>query len=229
MQSDERKEAVKESKKVLEFLKNKKNEVEFMTLVDEQSRYGSKLILSGGDYSLDHFTPNQIRDICYKINNIWYYHDKMHPCNLGWNNYEIGENFIAKELKEIFPNYLTLPADVKLVSTVSGDFFTDIYQPIEYGMYNYELNVQHYRRQTIFVVSAGAFVLIVLIAMLLIPLSICMMQVAGVITIILLVPCLLLLGIDTKVQLDYYNKFVNYLCKINKTMKVHLKARRSAK
>ena len=190
------------------------NEANFKILVEEVGRYGGKLIVSGGDYCVDDFSADELYNICHKkISNIWYYHDKMHPCHLSWENFAGTDDFIVKELKEIFPNYLSCQVDVNLISKVSGEFYTDFYQVVEYETFKHETCLQHYKRQTIFAVWSVAIVLILLISMLFVPLSVCMMQVAGVIVIMLLVVCLLLLCVETNIQIVYYNRFCNFLSK----------------
>ena len=191
-------------------------EKEFKRLVAEIGSYGGRAITSGGDYSVGHFTADELNGICSKINNIWYYYDKMDPCNLKWDDWEETENYISKELKEFFPHYLLKARDVNLVSNVSGDFYTDIYQPIENETYYHEAYVGHFKRQTILVSIAVGFVLLVLVAMLFVQLPVLVMQVAGVGVVVLLVLCLLLLGVDTKVQIKYYNKLFRGLKEMRK-------------
>jgi hypothetical protein len=72
-------------------------EQEFKRLVEEIGRYGGRAITSGGDYPIEHFTAAELEEICSKINNIWYYHDKMNPCNLQWSNYDYSKDYISKE------------------------------------------------------------------------------------------------------------------------------------
>lgn len=182
-------------------------EQEFRKLVKEIGVYGGRAVISGGDYSIDYFSADELHEICIsKINNIWYYHDKMKPCNLSWEEWAVTEEFISKELKEVFPHYLSKARDVNLVSNVSGDFYTDIYQPIENETYYHKAYVEHFRRQTIFVSISVGFVLLVLVTMLFVQLTVPFMQVSGVVVVILLLLCLLLLGVDTKVQIGYYYK-----------------------
>lgn len=172
-------------------------EQEFKKLVDEIGRYGGRAITSGGDYSVGRFTADELEEICLKINNIWNYHDKMNPYNLQWENYGISDDFISKELKEFFPHYLLKARDVNLVSNVSGEFYTDIYQPIEYETYKHEAYIQHFKRQTNLVAFAVGLVLFVLTTMLFRELSIVFMQFSGVAVIVLLIICLLMLGVDS--------------------------------
>lgn len=180
-------------------------EKEFKSLVTEIGGYGGSAIISGGDYGVDYFSADKLNNICLGINNIWYYHDKMNPCRLIWEDRGFDDHFIAKELKDFFPNYLSHTRDVNLVSKVSGDFYTDIYQPIEYETYKHEAYVEHFRRQSIFVAIAVGFVLLVLNTMLFVQLPIWMMQMSGVATLILLIVCLLLLGVEMNTQIKYYH------------------------
>lgn len=188
---------------------NKLNECEqeFKKLVKEIGVYGGRAVTSGGDYSIDYFSADELYKICTnKINNIWYYYDKMKPCNLSWEECLVTEEFISKELKEVFPHYLSKTRDINLVSNVSGDFYTDVYQPIENEIWNHKAYVEHFRRQTIFVSISVGFVLLVLVTLLFVQLTVPFMQVSGVVVVVLLFLCLLLLGVDTKVQIRYYYK-----------------------
>lgn len=182
-------------------------EKEFKLLIDEIARYGGRAIISGGDYGINYFSTAKLNNVCLSINNIWYYHDKMNPCRLTWDDGRFNDQFIAKELKEVFPNYLFDSRNVDLVSRVSGDFYTDIYQPIEDETYKHEAYIEHFNRQTVFVAIAVGFVLLGLNTMLFVQLPIWMMRMLGVVTLILLIGCLILLGVETKTQISYYHRF----------------------
>lgn len=179
-------------------------EKEFKILVEEIGRYGGRAITSGGDYGVGYFSADKLNDICLKINNIWYYHDKMNSCDLKWEDWPRTKDYIAKELKEFFPHYLSEPMDVNLVSKVSGNFYTDIYQPIENELYKHEAYIEHFKRQTVFVSIAVGFVLLGLNTMLFALLPIWMMRMIGVATLILLLACLMLLGVEMKIQIRFY-------------------------
>lgn len=198
-------------------------EEEFKELVKEIGRYGGGAIISGGDYSIDDFSADKLYNICSKINNIWYNHDRMRPCNLKWNNnFGHSEDYITKELKEFFPNLLSLTRDINLVSKVSGDFYTDIYQPIEDETYKHEIYVDMFKIQSIFVVVAVGFVLAVLVTMLFFTLPICVMQTIGILVVISLILCLLLLGMDMKTQTKYYNQFCKKIKEIRSRIKISI-------
>lgn len=192
------------------------NEKQFKELIEEIGRYGSRAITSGGDYSVGYFSATTLNDICLKINNIWYYYDRMHPCNLKWDNYTISKDFIEKELKEFSPQHLSFTKDINLVSNISGDFYTDIYQPIENETYKHVIYVEMYKRQSLFVAIAVGFVLIVLVAMLFVTLPISIMQTIGIMIVMFLFFCLLILGVDMKNQIMYYNMLSKKIKKIRK-------------
>lgn len=199
-------------------------EREFKSLVTEIGGYGGRAITSGCDYEVGYFTAEKLNNICLSINNIWYYHDKMNPCRLAWDDRRFDDQFIAKELKEFFPNYLSHTRDVNLVSQISGDFYTDIYQPIEFETYKHEAYVEHFKRQTIFIAFAVGFVLLELNTMLFIQLPIWVMQVIGVITLIFLIVCLIILGMEMNTQIKYYHSIREKLVgkrKNHNVMSVH--------
>ena len=191
-------------------------ETEFKSLVAEIGRYGGRSITSGGDYGIGHFTAAELNKICLKISKIWYSYDKMNPCRLSWENMVGIDDYISNELKEFFPHHLSKTVDVNLVGNVSGEFYTVIYQPIEYETYKHETYIQHFKRQSIIVSVAVSFVLFVLTSMLFKDLSVGLMQFSGVATIVLLVVCLLMLGVDTKVQIQHYNRFFVFFAKMRK-------------
>lgn len=130
----------------------------FKNLVEKIGGYGGQAITSGGDYGIGYFTASQLDDIANDINNIWYWHDKMNPCRLTWDTRMEGD-FIRKELREVNPIYVGQPENVDWVAKVSGEFYTDIYQPIEYETYRHEAFMKQYRRHTIAVCGFVCFVL----------------------------------------------------------------------
>ena len=179
-------------------------EKEFKALIERVKRMA---VISGGDYRVDSFTADELYRIAFDINNIWYYYDKMHPCRLQWEERaHYSEYLIAKELKEINPIYLKDNLSVDLVANVSGDFYTDVYQPIETQTYMHEDYQDLYHRQTMFVLASVSYVLIVLSIMLFFKLSMAFLQVAALIAIVLLLSSLMLLVVNVKKQIVWRNK-----------------------
>lgn len=176
------------------------NEKEFKTLVNQMALEGNKLTMSGEDYGIDNFTAKQLDDIALKINNIWYYRDKMHPCRLGWKgrvSYD-GIDLISKELKEINPSLLSEEHGVDLVAKVSGDFYVDVYQPIEYETFRHEAYIKQYNTQTVWVASFFSFVLLMLCLMLFVKLPVLLLQLASAVIVLMLVISLVTLAFDVK-------------------------------
>lgn len=105
-------------------------------LIGAIARYGGMSITSGGDYGINYFTASKLNEIALDINNIWYWHDKMKPCNMTLDSSMPDGEFISKELKGINPVYLQNEQNIDLIAKVSGDFYMDVYQPIEVTTYN---------------------------------------------------------------------------------------------
>lgn len=191
-------------------------ETEFKSLVAEIGGYGGRSITSGGDYGIGYFTAAELNKICLKINNIWNSYDKMNPCGLSWEDMVGIDDYISNELKDFFPYHLSKTVDVNLVSNVSGEFYTAIYQPIKYETYKHEVYVKHFKRQTVFVAFAVGCVLLVLTTMLFVQLPVWIMQVAGIWVVALLIMSLLLLGVDANVQIQHYNRFIDFFANMRK-------------
>lgn len=191
-------------------------EKEFKGLVSEIGGYGGRATTSGGDYGVEYFSAAEIYEIAFKINNIWYFHDKMHPCRLIWAERLRGtEDFMSKELKEINPIYLKDSIGVDLVAKVSGEFYTDVYQPIEDETYRHEAYQTQYGRQTVFVIASFLYVLLVLSLMLFLKLPMLMLQISVFCAILLLVSSLMLLAIDVRKQIRWWNNACDYFEKLN--------------
>ena len=188
---------------------------DFKELVNFLGRYGGRAITSGGDYQIGHFNAEKLEDIALKINNVWYYHDKMNPCTLTWNVRGGNDDFIDKELREINSLYHGISHDVNMVAKVSGDFYVDIYQPIEYDTYRHEAYLKQYKRNTIVVAGAFLFVLAVLCTMLYCKLPVLLLQILTTIVILLLILSLGLLAVDTMTQIKWWNNMVKFKNKMN--------------
>lgn len=189
---------------------------DFKKLVNFLGGYGGRAITSGGDYQIGHFNAAELEDIALKINNVWYYHDKMNPCMLTWDTRGGTEDFIDKELREINPLYHGIPHDINMVAKVSGDFYVYIYQPVEYETYRHEAYVGQYVRNIGIVAFAFLFVLVVLGTMLFVKMPVLLLQILTTIVILLLILSLILLAVDTKTQIRWWNKIVEVINDIKK-------------
>ena len=183
-------------------------EKSFKKLLDEMDMYGSKLIMSGGDFGVDEFPAKELYQIALDINNIWYWHDKMNPCQLTWDRHcgAMNAELINKELKEISPIYLSNQLNVDSVARVAGDFFVDIYQPIEYETFRYETHQEHYNRFTLYVSVSFALVLLILCLMLFIELPVLFLQLSTVCVVLMLILSLIMLSVDVNAQLKWRNR-----------------------
>jgi hypothetical protein len=183
------------------------NEQEFKFLMDTMAHYGSELIIGGGDYALSHFTAKELHFIGYGINNIWYYYDRMRPSNLQWDeDFSINRKLIDKELIKLDRSYLNEPLGLHQLSTISGEFFTDVYQPIEYEPENHELLSKLYFGQSMFVGSSLFLVLITLCLMISVSLSVCFIKTMTIFIVCLFGVCLLFLFVEERNQLQWsYN------------------------
>ncbi len=186
-------------------------EEDFKNLIKEIGGYGGRAITSGGDYGIDYFTAEKLYRIAFDINNIWYLHDKMHPCRLTWDNRTHSDEYISKELKEINPIYLKDAISVDLVAKVSGEFYTDVYQPIENETYKHEAYQEHYKRQTTLVAGFVCFVLFLLSIMLFVKLPTILLQIGTLLVILMLVAGLLMLAINIRTQIKCWNKIIDYM------------------
>lgn len=194
-------------------------EQKFKQIIENLSKYGGKIIMSGGDYLTDSFTANELYNIAFDINNLWYWHDKMKPCNLRWESNDFDGIYIDQELREINPIFVELPHDAALVPKVSSEFYVHIYQPIEYETFRHEAFLKQYAIHTRFVSFAVTFILLLLCCMLFIQIPSIVLKIATVIIVILLLISLLLLGIDIKKQIHWRNKMIELTDKFKKRIK----------
>jgi hypothetical protein len=104
---------------------------------------GGKAIMSGQDYPADYFTAKELDSICKTINDIWYcidtkqnYIDKH--LNFDSRHAEIFSEHAKGYLGAISPKYKGMPLTKDMLAKVSGDFFTEIYQPIQHIPSHYE-------------------------------------------------------------------------------------------
>lgn len=195
------------------------NELEFKELINILSRYATP-IMSGNNYSVDHFTAEELDHIAFKINNIWYYYDRMHPCRLKWKNESIFlEEIMNKYLAEINPIYTAKEKDIDLLAKVSGDFYVDSYQRIEHEIYRYEAYMEMYRYHTILVSIYVLVVLLLLSLLLFIDLPTMVLQWWTFLVIFMFASCFLMLGIDVKKQIKWKYKVEAILIRFKKHIK----------
>lgn len=188
-------------------------ELEFKDLVHELGVYGGHSIVSGGDYSIDDFSAEELYNLGYnKINHVWYLHDHMRPCRLSWNvNFKHNERYIKKELAIINPEYLNDEINFDMLIRVSADFLTDIYQPIETETYYHVAYQRLFRNQSIFVSVNLLLVLLMLCLMLCVTLPVWLLKLSTILIVCLFAMSLVLLGVDAKKQIMWLNKLKKYI------------------
>lgn len=197
-------------------------EKEIKLLIDEMAMYGGIAITSGGDYGINYFSAEKLNHIALDINNIWYWYDKMNPCKMTWNTNMHNREFVAKELREINPIYLQQKKDIDMIAKVSGDFYVDVYQPIEVMTYNHEAYQEHYALQTKIIAAFACFVLVIL-GLLLFGVQTAWLLCTATLIVILMLGCsLMMLGVDEKNQ-------IRWLGKLSERMKRIFQAKRTRK
>lgn len=186
-------------------------EIEFRNLITIISKEGGKLIISGGNYPINHFSLQELEQFALDINNIWYWHDRIKsPLNIDHQHIKFQQDIIEKELSIINPIYLFHIYDDALIAKVSGDFYTDIYQPLEDDIIYYQNKQYLYNIQTKIIFSA--ILIIVLLLLLLLLTRICFLPfIAITFAFVMLFIGLLFICIDE-------NKQIRIIHKVNKIL-----------
>lgn len=114
---------------------------DLIPIMKELSRLGDQSIMSGSDIPV--MKAKSIDNLCEKINHIWYLYDK------GWivrdhisidkgNGYTYWENLIRESLTTYDVKYTNSFVDINLLPSVSGEFYVDVWQPVQNITYEYE-------------------------------------------------------------------------------------------
>ena len=187
---------------------------EFKNLLrHELGKYGAHLIVNGGDYNVESFNSKELEDIGNKINNVWYLYDRRNLRHLQFiNNTELNHEFVDKELAKLNTSYLSLIDDVYKIAKISGDFYTDFYQPIQYEPFIHENKINLYHKQSILVCVALFLVLFTLCCIICINIPNWLLKMLLVTITFLFGFCLLLLYVDE-------NKQIQFLHQLNKNKK----------
>lgn len=140
--------------------------------IDELSRLGGKSIMSGQDYSADYFNAKELDSICNKINNIWYLIDNKRSVIYNRlifdsNHAELFSEHTRRYLEAISPKYEGAKLTRDTLANVSGEFFTEIYQPIQHILPHYEHWKQKEKRFKILTLVTVGFTLLTMMLILL--------------------------------------------------------------
>lgn len=113
-------------------------------LMEKLGHYAYLCIMSGRDYPTSYFPAKQLQDICIDINQIWYYWDNKHSYIIPYSDYDsnkanmfcsLGQDY----LNEVFPHkYRNINFSLDLISEVSGNFYSNVFQPIQNLPFQYE-------------------------------------------------------------------------------------------
>lgn len=110
--------------------------------LEEISKLGGKSIMSGQEFPADYFTAKQLDSICKTINDIWYCTDKdyhgFQNIKFDTHHAEMFSQYAIGYLEEISSKYKGLELTKDLLGQVSGNFYSDFYQPIEHILPHYE-------------------------------------------------------------------------------------------
>lgn len=196
------------------------NEEDFQRLVEKTRRYGGELIMDGGDYGINYFSAEKLQKICYDINNIWYFYDRMRPPRIEWDeHFSLDETLVNKELKKLDPAYVGKPYSIKQIVNVSENFYLDEYQPIEYDTFYHEALESLYYYQSALVCTSLFIVLITLSLMICFDFTLQLMRALTLIIVFLFGMCMLSLFVSENTQLRTINKWREYKEKLAKQIK----------
>ena len=193
-------------------------ESKFKSLVSILEGYGSRSIMSGDDYGVDYFSANELDKLESDINNIWYYHDKMHPCRIYYVEDSCNSECLEHELKLLKTNCRADSLSVDKIVKISEDHYCFVYKPIAAAPIIHEAYIRLFRIQSVVVTICAGFVLVSLCCMLFWIPSIAAIRTIGITSIVMMGVCLTFLGLDTQKQIIFISKVVRLLKKCRKVL-----------
>jgi hypothetical protein len=104
---------------------------------------GGRSIISGQNYPADYFTAKELNSICNTVNDIWYRIDREQDyvydhLDFDSRHVQMFSEHIKDYLDAISPKYKGMQLTKDMLAKVSGDFFVEIYQPIQHILPQYE-------------------------------------------------------------------------------------------
>ena len=187
-------------------------ESKFKSLVSVLEGYGSRSIMSGDDYGADYFSANELDKLESDINNIWYYHDKMHPCRIYVED-SCNSEWLEHELKLLKTNCQAGSLSVDKIVKISEDHYCFVYKPIAAVPIIHEAYIRLFRIQSVVVTICAGFVLVSLCCMLFWIPSIAAIRTIGITSIWMMGVCLAILGLDNKKQIIFISGIMRFLKK----------------
>lgn len=143
---------------------------DLIPIMDELSRLAGQSIMSGSDIPV--MKAKAIDKLCKKINHIWYIYDK------GWfvtehisidtgNGFQSSEKLIKESLMTYNAKYSNIEINIDLLPQVSGEFYVDVWQPVQNITYEYEYWQKKCRFSHYFLLGSIVLMILSLIVILL--------------------------------------------------------------
>lgn len=174
----------------------------FLFIVHNFGVNGSDLLESGGNFEINSFTAKDLEHFCNNINHIWYMYDRRWLDRFKWEEADSTyQELIDKELAQINPRYLSMPEGLGKIAKISGEFYTDIFMPIQDEPYSHEASSKLYNIQTWIVSASLFFVLLCLGLLVCYTWPIWLLKVTTISVIMLFGFCMLLLLVNENKQL----------------------------
>lgn len=112
---------------------------DFKSLIDNLAKIGSIIHISGKDVTYK--SSEQLESLNKKISNVWYYNDK-NPFireNISFDTTQIFPDMqLIEVLSELSGKYINQSINKNLLPKVSGEFNTEIWEPVDHVTYEFE-------------------------------------------------------------------------------------------
>ncbi len=173
--------------------KDSSNAEHLYNLVEKMGRMAFPSIMNGRDYPVTYFKAERLEDLCKEINDIWFTwdHNQYYIKDHIYYETDRADQFVEegkKCLHEVSSEYDGQPWTINLLSTVSGEFFSKIWQPLAHVPYHFEYwnkKAKEFSLFTILSISVAiATLLLILLLRYIIP--ICVITLFAVVSIVLL-------------------------------------------
>lgn len=137
---------------------------DFKSIIEKLSKLGSTIHVSGKDMSYQ--KSKQLESLNRIINNVWYFNDKNHFIreNIYLDSTQIfPDTQLFEVLSELSGKYINQSIDKNLLPKVSGDFYCEIWEPVDNVTYEFEKWQESCTSSKQLLLTSIAFVIVVLI------------------------------------------------------------------